>query len=269
MLFQITNKCSMGCPHCMDDSNPYGGMMASETFAKALAFAKDNGELHILISGGEPTEHPNLVDFCEEINNTHIRFSIASNGMWLGNYRLEGDIDKISKLKNFVGGQIYSNPKWYRLHKEVCFRFEESKERWMGLKWNLDTHDIRAMSDIGRARNDERARAETYASPYHNMCLTSCVTAAQVSSLPDFFHLMLMQHRFCTPMIDYKGDIHMSESCLCPSIGCNVNIHSYEQIWGAMKIFRPCGGCTPCDRFLVENTPKMKAARQLLGMEKN
>lgn len=242
--------------------------MTRETFSMALSFAKDNGEVHILISGGEPTEHPDLVDFCREINQTHIRFSIASNGMWLGNFRLEWAIEKISKMKNFVGGQIYSNPKWYRLHEEICRRYEESNGRWTGLRWNLDTHDIRAMSDIGRARDNERAMTEVDASPYHNMCLTACVTAAQVDSLPDFFHLMLMQQRFCTPMVDYKGDIHMSESCLCPTIGCNVNKHPATEIWECMKRFRPCGGCTPCKRFLTENTPKMVAARALLGMQK-
>ena len=257
----------MGCPHCMDDSNPNGGMMTHETFAKALAFAKDNGVYHLLISGGEPTEHPALVDFCNAINNTHIVFSIASNGMWLGNLLCEGDIKRISKMKNFVGGQLYSNPKWYPLHKDICRRYEESKGKWAALKWVLDTTDIRAMSDIGRAKTNPNALEEVKSSHYHNMCLTSCITAAQVNSLEDFFHMMLMQHRFCSPMVDYNGDIHMSESCLCPSIGCNVNTHTYEQIWSAMKMFRPCGGCMPCRRFLEEQTPKMETARLLLGME--
>lgn len=267
MLFQITNKCLMGCPHCMDDSNPNGGMMDFSTFRKALAFAKDNGVAHVLISGGEPTEHPMLVDFCEEIDKTHIRFSIASNGMWLGDSIKEHGIERLSTLRAFAGGQVYSNPKWYRLHDEISRRFEDAKAKWTSLGWYLDTTDIRSMSDIGRAKTNEQAIAETYASSYHNMCLTACVTAAQVNSLSDFFHLMLMQHRFCSPMVDYKGDIHMSESCLCPTIECNVNTHTYEQIWEAMKLFRPCGGCTPCKRFFSENTPKMEMARQLLGMQ--
>ena len=192
MLFQITNKCFMGCPHCMDDSRPNGGRMDCDTFSNALSFAKDNGEMHIVLSGGEPTEHPSLVEFCREINKTHVLFSIASNGMWLGDIRKEWEIEEISKMKNFVGGQIYSNPKWYRLHEDTCRRYEESRGRWTGLKWILDTHDIRAMSDIGRAKDNDRAMAEVFSSPYHNMCLIACVTAAQVNSLPDFFHLMLI-----------------------------------------------------------------------------
>ena len=264
MLFQITNKCLMGCPDCMDDSSPNGGMMSRETFSKALSFAKDNGEVHILISGGEPTEHPCLVDFCKEINNTHIHFSIASNGMWLGDSSKEWNIEKISMMRNFLAGQIYSNPKWYRLHEDTCRRYEESRGKWTAMKWTLDTCDIRAMSDIGRARLNDRVRDEAYSSTFHNMCLTACVTAAQVDSLPDFFHMMFMQQRFCTPMVDYKGDIHMSESCLCPSIGCNVNTHTNEQIWGAMKLFRPCGGCTPCRRFMEEQTPKMVTHQKCL-----
>ena len=269
MLFQITNKCLMGCPHCMDNSTPDGGMMDFDTFRKALAFAKDNGEAHIMISGGEPTEHPELVDFCEEIDKTHLRFSIASNGMWLGDAIKEQRIERIAYLRGYLGGQVYSNSKWYRLHDEISKRYEESKGKWNFLGWCFDTTDIRSMSDIGRARTNDMARAECYASKYHNMCLTACVTAAQVNTIHDFFHLMLMQHKFCTPMVDYKGDIHMSESCLCPSIGCNVKTHTYEQIWGAMKVFRPCGGCTPCRRFMVEQTPKMVAARELLGMVKD
>lgn len=243
--------------------------MDSSTFMKALTFAKDNGEVHIVISGGEPTEHPQLVDFCREIDKTHLRFSITSNGMWLGDSIKEHDIEQVSTLRSFMGGQVYSNPKWYRLHDEISRRFEDAKGKWTSMGWFFDTTDIRSMSDIGRARNNDKARAECYASKFHNMCLTACVTAAQVSSLSDFFHMMLMQHKFCTPLVDYKGDIHMSESCLCPSIGCNVNTHTASQIWGAMKLFRPCGGCTPCKRFLVENTPKMVMARKLLGMEKN
>lgn len=266
MLFQITNRCLMGCPHCMDDSTSISGHMEWDTFRSALAFARDNGEVHIVISGGEPTENPNLKRFCEEICNTDLAFSIVSNGMWMGDKRKERGIEEISRMRNFVGGQIYSNPKWYRLHNETCRLFEDSRGKWTNLRWVLDTHDIRSMSDIGRAKYNTMAIEETKASPYHNMCLTSCVTAAQVNSLPDFFHLMLMQHRFCTPLVDFRGDVHMSESWLCPSIGCNVKTHTSEQIWAAMKAFRPCGGCTPCKRFLSEHTPKIIAARGLLGM---
>lgn len=268
MLMQITNRCRMGCPHCLMDSNPLGEMMSEATFRKALSLAVDHGANVMILSGGEPTEHPRLLDFCREINRTSVTFSIATNGMWLGDEEMEGKMEELSRLRNFLGGQIYTNPKWYRLHDVTVRKYKESKDRWSGLKWILDTTDIRAMTDMGRAHLNLQARRETAASPYHNQCLSACVTAAQFDTLFDFFHYMLMQHRFCSPLVDFKGDIHLGESWLCPSIGCNVNVNTAAEIWRAIKAFRPCGRCMPCRRFMEEQTPKMIAARRLLGMEK-
>ena len=56
----------------------------------------------------------------------------------------------------------------------------------------------------------------------------------------------------------------LSESWLCPSVG-NVNTDPFESIWLKMRQFRPCGGCLGCKRYLTEDTPKMVAARRLLG----
>ena len=267
MLFQITNKCLMGCPHCMDDSKPDGGMMPGWTFHAAAQFAKANGERHILISGGEPTEHPDFLPFCRMASRIGLKFSFASNGMWLGELGKEKVIEEIATLPGFVGGQIYSNPKWYRLHDQTLREYNLYADKWNGLHIFLDTSEIRSMSDIGRAKNCPAAMEEVVKSKFHNMCLTSCVTAVQCDTLENFFLMMLMQHRFCTPMIDYKGNLHMSESILCPSIG-NVTKDDAATLWKAMKEFRPCGGCTPCRRFLTEDDPKMAMARKLLGMEK-
>jgi len=59
--------------------------------------------------------------------------------------------------------------------------------------------------------------------------------------------------------------LHMSESWLCPSVG-NVCRDDAATLWARMRAFRPCGGCTPCKRFLAEDTPKMVMVRRLLGM---
>lgn len=267
MLIQITNRCQMGCPHCMDDSCPDGGMMTERTFCKAVAFAKDNGERHVLISGGEPTEHPDFFEYCRIASNAGLAFSFASNGMWIGDEKVERQMEKVVCLSGCVGGQIYSNPKWYRLHNQTVANYNRHKEWLEKFKIHLELTDIRSMSDIGRAKDCPAAMDEVNKSRYHNMCLTACVTAAQCDNLEDFFLMMLMQGRFCTPMVDYQGNLHMSESWLCPSVG-NVCKDDAATLWAAMKAFRPCGGCTPCKRFLTEDTPKMAMARKLLNIEK-
>ena len=178
MLIQITNRCRMGCPHCLDDSRPDGGMMTDRAFGKAVAFAKDNGERQVVISGGEPTEHPDFFALCKTASACGLAFSFASNGMWIGDKKKEWQMEKVAKLRGFAGGQIYSNSKWYRLHDVTLAKWERVKGRWEPLGIWLDLTDIRGMSDIGRAKGCVDARAEAERSPYHNICLTACVTAA-------------------------------------------------------------------------------------------
>lgn len=264
MLLQVTNRCRMGCPHCLNDANPYAPHMTEETCRNAVSFAKDSGNLMLIVSGGEPTEHPRLFDLCRIVSESGIAFSICSNGMFMGDPKKEWTVEKIAKLKGFCGGQIYTNPKWYRLHSQTMRKWESSKGKWESLRLFLDTTDIRGMQDIGRAKNCPEAMAEAENSPYHNSCLVACTTLAQVVSSHEFFRVMLMQHRFCTPLIDFAGNVHMSESCLCPSCG-NVNTDTYDMLWLKMRKFRPCGGCLGCKRYLTEDTPKMVAARRILG----
>lgn len=264
MLLQITNCCRMACPHCLDDANPYAPHMTEDTCRKAVAFAKESGDYLLIVSGGEPTEHPKFFDMCRIVSQSRLRFSICSNGMWLGDPKKEWAMEKVAKLNGFCGGQIYSNPKWYRLHNQTVAKWKEVGSKWEAMHFVFDTTDIRGMKDIGRAKSCPEALKEAENSKYHNSCLTSCLTLVQSPSSQEFFRLMFMQQRFCTPMVDFKGDIHMSESCLCPSCG-NVNTDTRDMLWLKMRAFRPCGGCLGCKRYLTDDNPKMVAARRLLG----
>ena len=267
MLLQITNRCRMACPHCMDNADPNGPMMSMDTCQKAVAFAKDGGARLLIVSGGEPTEHPQLFDICRLISHAHLNFSLCTNGMFMGDPRKEWALEKVTRLGGYCGSQLYTNPKWYRLHRQTIEKYESNRAKYESWKILLDTTDIRAMKDIGRAKDNRQALAEAEASPYHNSCLSACLTLAQAANPKDFFNLMFMQTRFCTPMVDCMGKVHMSESWLCPSCG-NVNTDSKEAIWLKMRQFRPCGGCIGCRKYLTENSPKMAMARRLLGQAK-
>ena len=264
MLLQITNRCHMGCPHCLDDATPNGPIMTDETCRNAVSFAKDSGERLLIVSGGEPTDHPRFFDMCRIVSQSGLCFSICSNGMFMGDPKKEWQMEKVANLAGFCGGQIYSNPKWYRLHNQTIAKWNAQAPKWEMLHLHLDTTDIRGMQDLGRAKNCPEAIAEAEASPYHNSCLASCTTLVQSEDSHEFFKLMFMQHRFCTPLIDVAGNVHMSESWLCPSCG-NVNTDTRDMLWLKMRSFRPCGGCIGCKRYLTEDTPKMAAARRLLG----
>ena len=264
MLIQITNRCRMMCPHCMNESCPDGGLMDEGTLGNALRLIVDNGCRHVTISGGEPTEHPCFLDFCKRVSRSGVNFTICSNGMWLGDEKAEYRFERVAKLNGFSGAQVYTNPKWYRLHDETVRKFNEQKDRWNALGVVLEQHEIRGMSDIGRARTNRMAIEESKASPYHNVCLAAHVTAVQVNSMREFMEAMLMQFRFCSPTIDWKGEFHASESLLCQSFG-NVNRDSADVLFKNIKEGRPCCKCIPGKRYLVDQAPKMVMARKLLG----
>ena len=267
MMVQITNRCRMACPHCLDAATPDGGLMDEATFGNALKLARDTQCPILTISGGEPSEHPLFLDFCKRTSNAGLMFGIATNGMWLGDQSAEWRMERIAKLNGFAGAQVYTNPKWYRLHEETIAKYRAQESRWAALEVNLETAEIRNMIDLGRAKDSKEAMAEVRASKYHCSCLTSHVTAAQTSSMSEFLRMMIMQVHMCTPLIDWQGEFHASESWLCQSFG-NINRDDANTLFERLKSGRPCGKCLACKKYLSEDSPKMEMVRKLLGQEK-
>ena len=115
MLIQITNRCQEGCRHCLQNALPDGPLMTEATFRKALEFGRFLRCPLYIISGGEPTEHPQFFEFCkmfDRLLGKEAVFTVTSNGMW---YPEQKDmVEKLSRLKSFVGMQVYSHPKWYK-----------------------------------------------------------------------------------------------------------------------------------------------------------
>lgn len=52
MLFCITNKCSMGCPHCMSDCKPEGELLDKNDLMPFINFFNFMRFRTLLISGG-------------------------------------------------------------------------------------------------------------------------------------------------------------------------------------------------------------------------
>ena len=268
MMLQICNRCAMMCPHCLDDSTPDGGLMTQKTFDKALEFAAAVKAGHLVVSGGEPTAHPDFLSFCRTISDVGLTFSVCTNGMWLGDEKGEWRMERVAKLKRFLGAQVYTNPKWYRLHDTTVRLYRQQESRWTSLNVSLDTCEILNMQDLGRARTCKEAIAEIERHSYHNSCLMAHTLAVQTPGFPDLFKIMVSAGRFCTPLIDWEGKFHMSESWLCPSFG-SVLTDTPDEIWERISHAKPCGGCRLYERFLSNDTPKMVRARELLGIKQN
>lgn len=118
MLVRITQRCQMQCPHCMVDAKPDGEHMTMETFKKVVVFISQNTLPIVLISGGEPTEHPQIREILR-ISKDNFKFIILiSNGTFLKDLELRDYIISLG-----ISVQITNDPRFYKTKIE---KFEHS-----------------------------------------------------------------------------------------------------------------------------------------------
>jgi len=81
----------MGCSHCSEDATAKGEHMSLDLFDRALdCAARLEGEARammgypfILLSGGEPTEHPDIEKIIAKVLGDGLTVMLLTNGMWL------------------------------------------------------------------------------------------------------------------------------------------------------------------------------------------
>lgn len=102
MLVKVSNQCAMACTHCLEDSRPGTGQhMSLDMFLATLdcierveQFATQIGYRFVLLSGGECTENPNIVEFIERIERAGRIPFLLTHGLWLDNSELRAAILK-------------------------------------------------------------------------------------------------------------------------------------------------------------------------------
>lgn len=240
----------MNCPHCMQESGPRGKHMTEETFEQVLAFCEDAKPMVVNITGGEPTEHPDWLRFTRSIMalpSVNV-VTIITNGAWIENDATRIQMAKlIRSAKGAVKVQVYSNPRYYRDHEWTVAH--EAQFRSIGCMTNFS--DPIFMQDLGRARKN--CREEVERNSYVPSCINSHLLAVQAPDFNHFFAMCVMAAKFCRPLIDIDGNIHMSESWRCQSVA-----HVSDGAVAAfvkMRASRPCGKCRLYKNF-AELHPK-------------
>lgn len=257
MLIQITNKCYENCSHCLQDSSVIGQHMSDETFEELLKFVKKVDPMILAISGGEPTAHPKFYEICKRLDDLGIVFTICSNGTWIFDKELEEKVNEVLKMKMMVAMQVYSHPDFYKDYQQISsYNFPESVV--------VTTDKIRAMQDLGRAKHSTSAQEYIKNEPHYMSCLNTALVAKQVDSFHSLLSTLEMSAKYCKPLVDWKGEIHMSESWLCQSIG-HIS-ESPEVVFERMKKFKPCGGCKNYKIFMKDNSPRVMISKQILGL---
>ncbi len=254
----------MMCEHCMEEAMPDStDMMTFDTFDHAVRFGVGIGCNVFILSGGEPTENPDLFKFCDFIDQLGLcGISICSNGMFLKDPQKTEMIRKITGLRSLIGIQVYSNKKWYREYDYIV----ENKARFQEIsrKIVVDLDSPIYMRDLGRARKSPAAQEEVAKSPYHMSCL-NCSLLARQTNMQTFGIQATLLRRFCFPSVDANGFVRLSESRTCPSVG-NVLTDTPEQIFDGMQHFQPCGNCAGYRKFAASNDQKIIESRRILGL---
>lgn len=226
------------CPHCMQESSPTGQHMTDETFEQVLGFCRQAKPMLVSITGGEPTEHPNWYTYAKKLlalPSVKV-VAVVTNGAWIEDNKQRIAMAKLIRQGNGrVKVQVYSNPKYYPNHEWTVSH--EAQFRSIGCL--PDFTDPIFMQDLGRARhNCEEEVKESTCVP---SCINSHLIAIQAWNITHFLSMCAQAGKFCRPLIDPDGNIHMSESWRCQSVahvsdGANV---AFEK----MQKSRPCKGC--------------------------
>lgn len=216
MMLKITERCTMGCSHCMNDAQPDGKDMSIETLDKSLNFLKANDIGRILIiTGGEPTEHRSFDAMMmhilgwEKENNYFSMITVTTNGEDIQNNptTYEDYITMFSFLEVKLIFQVSADVRYYPR------RIETHKRIFRNNGIQLVDNCIQQLYPQGRAlTNNLKCTAKA------SKCFNVRALSKQISNctLSDIETQLALKLKFCTPHIAIDGSIKLGESDLCP-----------------------------------------------------
>lgn len=244
MIINITQHCTLRCPHCMQNAGPERNeMMSKGVFDQAVCFARNIGSKVVMISGGEPTSHPCFFEFLEELlNSDFTAISVLSNGTFLKDYAFTERFAQMMANKHNLFLQISSFKGLYANYDEV-HKPNLKALRLLGSKAIIcDKNTDIQMKPLGRACSgkwyEEARRINGFPS-----CTNSSLILAQIKAIQGIGIGALMERyqRFCLPIVGWDGSIRLGESEQCKIIA-NIS-EPLSHINQKLFKFRPCGGC--------------------------
>ena len=275
MLIQLTNHCTMRCPHCMHESDENFQHMTEEVFMKTLQFGAWSGAWLYNISGGEPTEHPEFERFMnllvEHLKSLSFQipgmpaFTVESNGEWLRSTSKTNIVKDLLVQGRLLSFQISSFEGLYRNYDYI----QQNKDRLQTMSPKIRVVDkgILSMQDFGRAAKSREPliREAIKNNKYQVSCLNGCLLSKQTDNFRKLNDCLFQYGQSCKPFVDWRGNVHWSESLCCPSYG-NVVKDDFEIIWQNLRKAVPCGKCSLYQNLLISTDPKIIYARHILGI---
>lgn len=247
MMIKITEKCSMGCTHCMNNASCNGKHMDATTFKKALEFQKVYGGPFCLITGGEPIEHPDFFYYLtmamKQLDACFI--TVATNGVWM-----QDNMDFVMHMNNLYGDrlifQVTNDERYYPIRID-----------WQHPVFHLD--NVVTSDKVPRLYPQGRTLSNNLEwEAKGSKCFNVRAAAHQITfkDLRMLIAMLAVKGKFCTPHISIDGHIKVGESDLCPNCS-HIDKSNYE-IMDDIINFR----CSQCNHV---NCALPTEYRQVIG----
>ena len=250
----------MGCGHCLQCSTPRAQHMDRQTWLKALSIAKLSRVNMVMISGGEPTDHPDWFRMVEEACKRFHIVTIATNGLWLLDKVKMNYVEGLLKKCRNLYVQVTSVEGIYPRYEAVKAAYEKAIEERKLPRTVLHDGEIHIKA-LGRAAKNEPYVTQAKSSLGTTSCFLSAVMASQLPYL-QAVHELEMLGKPCHPLIDWKGGMHWSESCKCPAFASVYD--TFLDIQRKAHAWRPCRKCADWHKVLDSEDESYAKARELL-----
>lgn len=247
MMLKITERCSMGCSHCMNDARPNGKDMPFSVLQDSLAFLKNNNlaKESLLITGGEPTEHSDFDLFMDEIivsgQRHFFSITVLTNGEEIikDPAKFQNHIQRAADARIQLAFQVSADTRYYPrripVHKRI---FREPG-------FILCDNCVERIYPQGRALTNQ-IPWESKASKCFNVRALSHQLPKDCT-LRDIELALFSRLKFCTPHIGIDGAIKLGESDLCPV--CASIYDSMDEIMFKIRNFN-CNSCNHINKRL-------------------
>ena len=264
MLVKITNFCSLGCNHCMENSTPAGEHMTRATFLAALALTERlEGDAwragiprRILVSGGEATEHPDVEWFLSTVIDGGYDVILITNGMWLDDPVLRAKILRPEWKRLMV--QVTNDPRFYP-KQPINVPTDDSRVVYvptltilipLGRMKPARAHSGKDGLPVRKGPTSFNLRSATRATGDVRIALTMLRARAAIGMSGN-----------CSPSISSDGTIVAGETSNCFPVG---NVHSTaDQVTRAL-VSMSCNKCGLVDNLTQEQKLAIGEARIVL-----
>jgi len=211
MLLRITDYCDQQCKHCLTSSSINGKHMSMPTLQKSLEFINKCQAKALIITGGEPTDHPQFDYILEYVSIVFQGLiTVTTHGMYLSDRETH---------------------RWFKTYPDIMFQITND-DRYYPKPIDMDavnevTSKYKNVYFCDRIGGEvyPQGRAVKYMKITHQNSLckgTRCFNLRSISYHRDTTNMQQViamlegAGKFCTPNIRPDGSIGMGESSECP-----------------------------------------------------